>query len=341
MLSVVINLHHHLKALVWGLALLSMSACNVTGSEIHTQLPILNRFDGPLGTDHLAWSPDGKHLSFMQGNQPLEPGQLVVLNISTGISKTVGTHQWNYDSPNEWSPDGTQVVVAQNGELWLIQVADGNVVYLTRGEGVAWSPDGQTLAVFRSPLSGGPPDRFQIVFVTPEGKEIDVISAGMIPPPEPTPTPRPTDPNDHELTLMMISRTPYFTGMDWSPDGQSLVYSIVSPEEDRGDLLVIKRDGSGRRRLTSSGYSVEPAWSLGTDRIIYVYSSPYHIPGDLTMTTSKGECHLQLTEGGGVNTPVWSPDGRKIALSVLGTIYILNAEKYFSDEYFDPKRCKQ
>jgi Tol biopolymer transport system component len=196
MQSAVINPRHLLRVLAWGLALLGMSAYNVTGPEVRTQLPILNRFDGSLGADHLAWSPDSEHLAFMQGNQRLELAQLVVLDISTGISKTVGSHQWNYNSPDEWSPDGTQIVVAKNGELWLIRVADGSAVYLTRGEGAAWSPNEQTLAVFRSPLSGGPPDYFQISFVTPEGKEIDTISAGMIPPPEPTPTPHPFDPND-------------------------------------------------------------------------------------------------------------------------------------------------
>ncbi|CAG0932455.1 hypothetical protein TFLX_02595 [Thermoflexales bacterium] len=240
-----------------------------------------------------------------------------------------------------WSTDGTQIVVARNGDLWLIRITDGNTAYLTKGEGASWSPDGRMLAVFRGPLSGGTPGYFQIAFVTPEGKELNAISAGMILLPKPTSTLRPTDPNDHELMLTMVSRNPYFTGLDWSPDGQSLVYSIVSPDEERGDLFVINRDGSGLRRLTPVGYSTEPTWSPRADRIIYAYSAPYNTPGDLIMTTSKGECHLRLTQGSGVNTPVWSPDGRKIALSSSGSIYILDVAKYLSDEHFDPKQCKQ
>lgn len=340
MLFAVTQFRKHLILLIVGLVLLNMPACGGLRPEMHTQAPILSKFE-IQGRAHLSWSPDGTRLAFMQGNQPMEPAHLVVFDISTGDLKNLGDKQWDYDSPDQWSPDGSQIVVARDGNLWLVRATDGATTYLTKGEGTVWAPDGQMLAVFRGPHSGGPQDYFQITFVTPEGHELHTISAGEIPSPKPTLTPRPTDPGEHEWRLITGDSAPYFTGLAWSPDGQSLVYSIVSPDEERGDLFIINRDGSDRRRLTLAGYSTEPSWSPRGDRIAYVFSSPYNIPGDLFLTTSRGECHLRLTEGGGIYTPVWSPDGRKIALWALGNIYILDVEKYLADEYFDPKQCKQ
>ncbi len=334
-----IKFHRQFILLIWGLVLLSASACEGAQPGLHTQAPILNRFE-IQNRAHLAWSPDGKMLAFMQGNQPMEAAQLVLLDISTGNLKKLGDKQWNYDSPNQWSPDGTQIVVTKNDELWLIRTTDGNSTYLTKGEGASWSPDGQMLAVFRSPLSGGPSNYFQIAFISRDGEEKNAITAGAIPAPRPTPTPQPTDPNNHEFLITRGYESSYFMGMAWSPDGQSLVYSIVSPEEDRGDLFVIQRDGSGQHRITPTGYSTEPAWSPQDDRILYVFASPYNIPGDLFMTTSMDNCHLRLTTGGGVSAPSWSPDGHRIALTAFGYIYILDVEKYLTDEYFDPQQCK-
>ena len=327
------------RILIWGLVLLSTSACYPSKPVLHSQAPILDTFEIRTRA-HLTWSPDEKTLAFMQGDQPMEPAQLMLFDISTKSLKSLGGKQWNYDSPDQWSPDGMQIAVTKDSELWLIRTTDGAATYLTKGEGAAWSPDGQVLAVFRGPHSGSPTNYFQIAFVTPAGKELNAVSAGAIPPPKPTPRPRPTDPSDHEWRIITGYNAPYFTGLAWSPDGQDLVYSIVSPDEERGDLFIIHRDGSDRRRLNLAGYSTEPSWSPRGDSIAYVFSSPDNLPGDLFLTTSKGECHVRLTEGGGVYTPVWSPDRHKIALWALGNIYILDVEKYLADEYFDPKQCK-
>ncbi len=329
--------------LLLGLVLLLASSCAPQKREIKTQAGIVNRIEN-LNVHSPTWSPDGRTIAGVQDLSHSEPpigyGDLILYDMSTGVVRKISDQHWGYSSPDKWSPDGTQIIAWGDEGQWLVSTIDGNAKYLTKGEGAAWSPDGQKLAIFRGPHSGGQADDWQITFVTPDGKELNTISAGAIPPPKPAPTPLPTEPGYRGPMPITASFEAYFTGMDWSPDGQSIVYSIVFPDESRGDLFIINVDGSGLRRLAEGRFIGEPVWSPKGDRIAYILSNDLITP-NLFVTTPRGDCHLPLTQGGYLSDPSWSPDGRKLSVSAFTTIYILDVEKFMTDRYFDPRQCQQ
>jgi hypothetical protein len=172
-----------------------------------------------------------------------------------------------------------------------------------------------------------------------DGKETRTFLAGAIRPPKPPPTPPPTEPGDQRLMPVTISFAPYYTGMSIAPDGQSVMYGIAFPDEKHADLFVLNFDDSMPRRLNLDGFNDEPDWSPRGDRIAYVHSVD-GIIGDLYLSSLDSRCQLRLTTGEYIRYPTWSPDGRKIAFIALGRIYILDIEKYLSDEYFNPGTCK-
>jgi TolB protein len=280
-----------------------------------------------------TWAPDGKHIAFMQSigrGDPVTPeGSLYLLDIATGEIQQLGKQHWRVSSPDKWSPDGSQIAVLGNNGIWLVSTTDGTARYLARGEDAAWSPDGKQLAIIRSPSSGAPQDRLQIVFVTTDGKELNTITAQVIGPPPPTPRPLPTPPNPYTpMPIFLLPIRPFVQGIDWSPDGQRIVYGMAFPDNDRSNLFIINTDGSGLRQLTVDGYSADPAWSPDGRKIAYTFSLDGITP-DLFVITPHGDCQVRLSHGGYVWHPSWSPDSRQIAISESNTnaLLILDVEQ--------------
>ena len=94
----------------------------------------------------------------------------------------------------------------------------------------------------------------------------------------------------------------------------------------RGDIHVIRTDGTGLKRLAASGdVEVEPAWSPDGGKI--AYSVGVHRSVSVRVMNADGSGQVALTDGTGDFYPAWSPDGTRIAFSrwYVG-IHIVNAD---------------
>lgn len=112
----------------------------------------------------------------------------------------------------------------------------------------------------------------------------------------------------------------------WSPDGRRLVYVRVvdvGTEEQpdiRYDLFTMRRDGTGRIRVTSDHlFKQEPQWSNDGSRIAYAVSTGADSDSayDILTVTPSGERIRNLTNTPDVNesSPTWSPSSRSIAFT--------------------------
>jgi TolB protein len=93
----------------------------------------------------------------------------------------------------------------------------------------------------------------------------------------------------------------------WSPDGQKLLFSVVS-----GDLWVMNADGSGRTEL-ARGFINQYRWSPDGLRIAFLRerTTGRNIFEDLWVMRADGKAQTRIVIG--ATYPSWSPDGQRIA----------------------------
>ena len=117
--------------------------------------------------EQLTWSPDGKHLTYIDG------GELVDLDPASGQAACAGEprqdgfarrsdgteqdrdHRDRYDMASYvWAPDSAHLLFDSNGRLWLYDLHNGTGVQVgysgaASGDDPKFSPDGQSISFIR------------------------------------------------------------------------------------------------------------------------------------------------------------------------------------------------
>ena len=123
----------------------------------------------------------------------------------------------------------------------------------------------------------------------------------------------------------------------WSPDGQRIAFYTYWGQEpgrtDGQDIVVINADGSGRRRLTASGYNCDPAWSPDGREIVFRTLIEDNW-GLYIVNVQSGKIRPLINTPYMDRSPDWSPDGQRIVFSsgynsdrpTQEDIFIVNAD---------------
>lgn len=179
-----------------------------------------------IGTppEGLSWSPDSKHLTYMDGGELMElapatgKGHVLVSRAKLGaISGTEGTeidrdHRSRYKMASYlWSPDETHLLFDANGRLWNYDLRTGTGVQVgftgaASGDDPKFSPDGQSVSYIRD-------HGLSVVNLRDAGMPPTVVAAA----------PNKTALNgevDWVYEEELEVRSNYF----WSPDSKSLAY---------------------------------------------------------------------------------------------------------------------
>ena len=125
---------------------------------------------GPLighPPDELAWSPDGKHLTYLDGGElvDMDPasGQAHVLVSRAKLASLAGAmpserdrdHRERYKMASyQWAPDSAHLLFDQNGRLWLFDLHNGTGVEIgftgmASGDDPKFSPNGEFISFIR------------------------------------------------------------------------------------------------------------------------------------------------------------------------------------------------
>jgi Tol biopolymer transport system component len=214
-----------------------------------------------------------------------------------------GRHAVGEGMDPSWSPDGDQLVVGVDcgDPVFLLDPETGEATPLfTTGwrsaAGFAWSPDGGAIA-FRVV------NELYMYAMDEDGSDVQQL----------------TD------TPGQMVGTP-----SWSPAGDKIAYSLGSStglvdwRDEKRDIWVMNRDGSGKVRLTDGmGYYFNPVWSPVADRI--AFSS--HPGGEYHIVVMNGDGSGQERIGTGILYG-WSPDGSRLYFHLPNddTLWTMNTD---------------
>jgi Tol biopolymer transport system component len=219
----------------------------------------------------IKWSPDKEKMAFS------EAGKMYIIDSDGNNVKLIKADSNKVYDNLEWSPDGKQIAVTAWSRVpWMASLeifvmnADATGMYLlTKGELLAWSPDGSSILFFdsgtwsidlstqtttRQPdFDGGnyldiSPDGTRVIFTSGSAiftENMDGSSRRQLTNPDPDYT--------HEC----------FWTPCWSPDGTKIAYWWI-PECDGRPVLsylcIINEDGSNRIIIAKAHTGVNSDW---------------------------------------------------------------------------------
>lgn len=264
----------------------------------------------------LSWSPVTREVVYTEGasmaDMELYRGDLDGRN-------TRLTDNSVEDSGAKWAPDGSRLAFnsrRSNGTLrkpYLMKPDGSGVQPILEDSLVAvgefvWSPDSQRLAV-TTPI-------FQPDNSGPLANELYIINV------------------DTEETLLHLTHNRSRSVLDWSPDGDELVYTSDITMENNysvaATIMTLNIETGEEKELARFESVAIPRWSPAGNVIAFTGGTPYEM--NVYLIRGDGTDMEKLTTDGFFSIGSWSPDGKKLALTSFeedlaeSELYVLDVE---------------
>jgi len=297
------------------------------GSERRLTAPGTRCFDP-------AWSQDGRKIVHARESKP-SASQLFLMDTDGGNVQQLTHSAFLTAGAPAWSPDGARI--AFNGSfgkhraIFLMKIDGAEISRLTAAEGdqgeASWSRDGRRI-FFESDAAGNS-DIFSMPVPPGSGRRL-TFDVGEDQDPSASPTGGQIVFSSNRTGRPDIFVQDLGTGQvhnltnnpaddehpAWSPDGTRIAFD--STRTGRKQVLVMNADGSDARQVTSGdGDASEPAWSPDSADLV-VSAGPL-----LVVHLSDGSIREIVPRELGAQWPACSPDGKWIAFSDAGHVFVL------------------
>lgn len=221
------------------------------------------------------WSPDGTKIVFKsdRNKQAFNDYDLYIMDADGNNVKAITNYHPSHERGASFNPDGSKISFSSNMsgnfQIYTINIDGTGLKRITNNNHTDttthWSPDGSTIAyTSRRVINGQVTVNIYATNIN-TGQEVNLTN--------------------HQSE----NRIPA-----WSPDGKYMAFR--SNRFGKFDLMVMNKDGTNQRRLSSSPFDdLGPAWSPDSKKI--AFSSTRHGFSDIYIINSDGTNEKRLTTG--------------------------------------------
>jgi eukaryotic-like serine/threonine-protein kinase len=249
-----------------------------------------------------SWSPHGDRIAYMKRLGESRQRDIWTISATSGESSALTSDTANDWSP-VWSPDGRFVYFASDrgGSMNLWRIAVDEKSGKPRGEAEAIT----TPAPFVAHLAiagDGSRVAYSSVLQSRNIQKLPLDPSSGAPKTEP---------------MWVTTGSRLWANPDPSPDGQWIAFYSSQPEEN---IYVSRAGGGGLRQVTTDQAVIDrvPRWSPDSQWVAF-FSNRRNAHYQVWKIRPDGSDLQQLTEASDdVRFPVWSPDGSRMAVTVIG-----------------------
>jgi Tol biopolymer transport system component len=260
----------------------------------------------------IKWSPDGESLAISSGNTFRQQSSLYLYHFATKKITPIMEDQDGFMTADSWSPDNQYLAISISGPssrksgIWILNLRNSSDFgFLTDGRDASWSNTG--LIVIRHELNNLTPSLF---LVSPYSTDTKFLF------------------NPGESLLV--------NSPSWSYRGNEFVFVINERgSSSHGDLFLFEIDSMESAQLTLDGENLYPAWSPVNDLIAYTKYDAEGLQTNLYLLDVDSMCEIKIFDISQVGSPTWSPDGRQIAFLKGDSIYVIDLEETYGDDFLE------
>ena len=251
-----------------------------------------------IAYNHLAWSQDGSQVAFVRlekNGANSFTSELMVANVNDDSVKSIYTSETEFPFYINWSPDNknvgmlTTTITPQILALQSVPIDGGDQLMLDTGSPFYWSwaPDGNSIIVHKNGISEERMSQLSFLKIDPEVTEyvMDEVPAS-------------------------------FQAPAWSPDGNFILLTTFTPEEQQ-QIVLADSQGVVQTEIAQFDLNTSFAWAADSQQYAYIVGTRQMQSGalgPLHVGNINGSEEIVIDEN--VVGYFWSPNGKMIAYLV-------------------------
>lgn len=248
-----------------------------------------------IAYNHLAWSQDGSQVAFVRlekNGANSFTSELMVANVNDDSVKSIYTSETEFPFYINWSPDNknvgmlTTTITPQILALQSVPIDGGDQLMLDTGSPFYWSwaPDGNSIIVHKNGISEERMSQLSFLKIDPEVTEyvMDEVPAS-------------------------------FQAPAWSPDGNFILLTTFTPEEQQ-QIVLADSQGVVQKEIAQFDLNTSFAWAADSQQYAYIVGTRQMQSGalgPLHVGNINGSEEIVIDEN--VVGYFWSPNGKMIA----------------------------